>query len=229
MFLNGGSYTVNAMTAVRLQNADTTLADLALFQLTSIPAGLPSLTLASANPTNGRALTMMGNGPDRNAAETHWNVNTVPATWTWTETGGAGNVQGYKWTPGQQSLRWGTNNITAFSGGSTTDVLNNTFGKTTIFKTNFNDSTDEAQAGGGDSGGGVFWKVGSNWVLGGIMVSTGIFSGQPASTSVFGDETYSANVATYRSQIISIIPEPSSALLVLAGAGLLARRRRAQK
>ncbi len=227
VFLNGGEYSVNAGTAVRLQNADTTLTDLALFQLTSTPAGLSSLTLASANPTNGLSLTMMGNGPDRNASETHWNVNTVPATWTWTETGGPGNAQGYKWTPGQQSLRWGTNNITAFSGGGTTDVFDYGLGDVTLFKTTYNNTTDEAQAGGGDSGGGVFWKEGGNWVLGGIMLTTGTFNGQPSGTSVYGDETYSANLKTYSSQISSIIPEPSSAMLVLAGLGLLARRRRA--
>lgn len=227
VILNGSNYSVNTGTALRLQNADTTLTDLALFQLTSTPAGLPSLTLASANPTNGLSLSMMGNGPDRNASETHWNVNTGVNPWTWTETGGAGNAQGYKWTAGQQSLRWGTNNITAFGGGSTTAVVDDGMGIITTFKTNFSNFTDEAQAGGGDSGGGVFWKEGGNWVLGGIMLTTAAYSGQPSGTSVYGDETYSANVATYRSQITSIIPEPSSALLALAGAGLLARRRRA--
>ncbi len=226
VILNGSNYSVNAGTAVRLQNADTTLTDVALFQLSSTPAGLPSLTLASANPTSELSLSMMGNGPDRNASETHWNVNTVPDPWTWAEIGGVGNAQGYKWTPGQQSLRWGTNNITAFGSGSTTAVIDDGMGVITTFKTNFNNSTDEAQAGGGDSGGGVFWKEGSDWVLGGIMLTTAAYSGQPSGTSVYGDETYSANVATYRSQITSIIPEPSSALLVMIGMGLIARRRR---
>lgn len=83
-----------------------------------------------------------------------------------------------------------------------------------------------AQAGGGDSGGGVFWKEGDDWVLGGIILTTGTYSGQPSSTSVYGDATYAANLNTYSSQISSIIPEPSSAMLVLAGVGLLARRRR---
>ena len=226
VFLNGGAYSVNAGTAVRLQNADTTLTDLALFQLTTTPAGLTAPLLASEDPTDGLSLSMMGNGPVRNASETHWNVNTVPATWTWTETGGAGNAQGYKWTPGQQSLRWGTNNITAFTSGGTTEVINYGLGDVTLFKTTFNNTTNEAQAGGGDSGGGVFWKEGEDWVLGGIMLTVGTYNGQPSGTSVYGDATYAANLKTYSSQITSIIPEPSSAVLVLAGVGLLARRRR---
>ncbi len=226
VILNGSNYSVNAATALRLQNADTTLADLALFQLTTTPAGLTAPTLATTNPTDALSLTMMGNGPDRGASETHWNVNTGVNPWTWAETGGAGNARGYKWTPGQQSLRWGTNNITAFSGGATTTPIDDGFGIITTFKTNFTNSTDEAQAGGGDSGGGVFWKEGGNWVLGGIMLATAAYSGQPSSTSVYGDETYSANVATYSSQIASVIPEPTSAFLALAGVGLLARRRR---
>ena len=227
VILNGSNYSVNAGTALRLQNADTTLTDVALFQLTTTPAGLPSLTLASANPTNGLSLSIMGNGPDRSASETHWNVSTGVNPWTWTETGGTGNAQGYKWTPGQQSLRWGTNNITAFSGGSTTAVIDDGLGIITTFKTNFNNFTDEAQAGGGDSGGGVFWKEGSDWVLGGIILTTAEYSGQPSGTSVYGDETYSANVATYRSQISSLIPEPSSAILsFMTGMALLVRRRR---
>src|SRR5262245_20194431 len=46
------TFVVNATTAVRLQNADTTFTDLALFRLTTTPTFLSPVTIASALPTS---------------------------------------------------------------------------------------------------------------------------------------------------------------------------------
>ncbi len=224
VFFGGTPYTVDPTSGVRLHNPGGSLTDLALFRLTMEPP-VPALTIASASPTDALSVVMMGNGPGRDANETHWNVNTGTNPFTWTETAGPGNAQGYK-ELFPQVMRWGTNNVTAFAGGSTTDVFDDGLGNVTAFRTNFTNTPGEAQAGGGDSGGGVFWKVGGQWQLGGVMLFVANFNGQPVGTAVYGNETYAADLATYRPEIASIIPEPSCAALVLLGAGITLRRRR---
>jgi MYXO-CTERM domain-containing protein len=101
---------------------------------------------------------------------------------------------------------------------------------TTLFRTSFsNDATalpDEAQGAPGDSGGGVFYHNGQNWELAGIMLAVGQLNGQPAETAVFGNQTFIADVATYRNEIVSIVPEPSTAMLAALGVVALASRRR---
>jgi hypothetical protein len=69
-----------------------------------------------------------------------------------------------------------------------------------------------------------------SYQLAGIMDLVGTFSGQPANTAVFGNVTYSIDIATYREQIIAVtgVPEPSVWMLSLTGLGVLiatARRR----
>lgn len=225
VFLNanfgGTAYTGNAATAVRLQNADTSPTDLALFRLTTMPP-LPDINLSLTTPLLNSSLTMMGAGRNRDAAETHWNVNTLPNPDVWTETPSPGDEQGYKWAAGN-TLRWGTNNQASLLPG----VINYGLGDVTTFKTNFSDlGGSEAQAAVGDSGGGVFFKNGSQWELAGIMLAVNGLNGQPADTSVYGNETFSADIATYRTQILNIIPEPATAMLLVIGAGALLRRRR---
>jgi hypothetical protein len=224
VFFGGIGYTVDPATANRLHNPNSSLADLSLFRLTTQPP-LPSLTIASSAPTNNLSVTLMGNGPNRETALTQWLVNPATDPDTWTEVGAGGTNQGYKWAP-SQALRWGTNNIAQFGPGVTTLSANDGFGITTVFRTTFDNLPNEAQAGGGDSGGGVFWKVGGQWQLGGIMLFVDNLDGQPSGTAVFGDDTYAANLASYRNEIVNIVPEPSTMALASAGAIVLARRRR---
>lgn len=220
VFAAGSTYFVDPFSATRLHNPNSTVADLALFRLTSEPP-LPALTIAAAAPTHHLAVSMMGNTYGREASLTEW----VVASNSWTEVPAGGNAMGYEWSGGPV-LRWGTNNVTQFSPGITTLNADDGFGITTVFRTTFNNNPNEAQAAPGDSGGGVFWKVGGEWQLGGIILFTTDADGQPANTSVFGNETYAANLASYRAEIASIVPEPSSFILtVLAGVTLLLRRR----
>jgi hypothetical protein len=220
VYAAGNTYFVDAASATRLHNPNSTVADLALFRLTTEPS-LPSLNIAAAAPTNNLAVSMMGNTFGREPNLTEWLVTGN----IWTEVPAGGNAMGYEWSGGPV-LRWGTNNVSQFSPGVTTINADDGFGITTVFRTTFNNNSNEAQAAPGDSGGGVFWKVGGEWQLGGIMLFTTDANGQPDGTSVFGNETYAANLASYRAEIASIVPEPSSLILALAGATLLLRLRR---
>jgi hypothetical protein len=83
------------------------------------------------------------------------------------------------------------------------------------------DTPYEAFLGNGDSGGGMFVKVGDQWQLAGINAyDYATFGGYYASSAV--------NVSTYANWIASNAPVPEpSGLLVLAGATcMLALRRR---
>ncbi len=234
--LAGMSYAPLAGTTVQLTNnspGKTAFTDLIMFRLASTPAGLGTLTLASSAPTLGAPVTMIGAGRDRGAF-TEWNVVTNTTPWTWTEVPSGGNAAGYK-TLSTRAMRWGTNTIESH------DLWINVPGSSNIpvdvktFTTTFTDLVapdDEAQAVFGDSGGAVFAKNGSSWELGGVMIAVGGFSGQPTAgeTAVYGNVTYSADISSYASQIMSIIPEPSTyALLGFSAAALIFVCRRVRR
>lgn len=207
------TFAVNPATAVRLQNSDSSFTDLALFQLTTAPTFLSAIPIATSLPSNGSTVTMAGNGVNRQSGLTSWNVN---GSNVWTETTPPGTFSGYKETQGSQTLRWGTNTI-----DSQNTTVSLTIGTSTVnvtaFTTDFDNTTDQAQAAAGDSGGGVFYKNGSTWELAGIIDATAAFTNQPDFTAVFGDETFSASLPTYEAQIAAIIPEPGSLSLGVVG------------
>jgi len=203
------TFAVNPATAVRLQNSDSSFTDLALFQLTAAPTFLSAIPIATSLPSNGSTVTMAGNGVNRQPGLTSWNVN---GSNVWTETTPPGTFSGYKETQGSQTLRWGTNTI-----DSQNTTINAGFGNLTVLTTDFDNTTDQAQAAAGDSGGGVFYKNGSTWELAGILDATASFNGQPDFTAVFGDETVAASLPAYRAQIEARIPEPGSLSLGAIG------------
>ena len=228
--LQGIAYNPVPGSAVQLTNntpGKTALTDLLLFQLSSTPAGLGSLTLASSAPTLGAPVVMIGAGRDRGAFA-EWTIDESTTPWTWTEVSSGGEAAGYQ-TLESRAMRWGTNTISSADlwyaePPSGLDVK--------TFATLFEDSglsDNEAQASLGDSGGAVFTHNGSSWELHGVMFDVEGFNGQPApeTTAIFGNETFSADLSYYAPQIASIIPEPSTyALLALAGAAALWRGRR---
>lgn len=224
---SGISYAPLAGTTVQLTNntiGRTTNTDLLMFQLASTPAGLGPLTLASTAPTLGTAVTMIGAGRDRGDF-TQWSVNTGTSPWTWTEVSSGGNFAGYQ-TLESSLMRWGTNTVSA------TDVWVGNAPDVKSFATTFNALSlddNEAQAVIGDSGGAVFTKKESVWELSGVMFTVAGFEEQPsaATTPVFGNATYSADLSYYAPQIMSIIPEPSTyALLAVSAAALAFANRR---
>lgn len=228
----GISYAPLAGSSIVLTNSTvgrTINTDLLMFQLASTPAGLGSLTLASSAPTLGTGVTMIGAGRDRGDFTT-WSVNTNTTPWIWTVSSSNVNAAGYQ-TLDTNRMRWGTN---AVSASGFWVVGTNGSPDVKSFATIFTDTvsaSDEAQAVLGDSGGAVFSKAESAWELSGAIFTVRGYSGQPsaATTAVFGNETFSADLSYYRSQIMSIVPEPSTyALLVLSmlGVGIYALRRR---
>ena len=209
--LGGLAYSADPATATRLvgPGPSNPLADLAMFRLTAIPGSVPSVNLAGTPTLFGTDVRMAGNGQDRDLTEKSLGSGLTGYDLVFTRT-----------------LRWGTNsvsNLNPVTGSSP-------FGSATGFLTTFNDINGDAHATGGDSGGGVFRKTGSNWELAGIMIgNTAPASGQPANTVAYGNGTFAADVSLYRSQIVSTmqnVPEPGSATLLLAGAGIFASRRR---
>jgi hypothetical protein len=210
VLLGGSSYSIDAGSWTRLQNSVGGDADLAMFRVAS-DVGMPGLTVRSSGTANGSALTMIGNGRNRASGLTQWNVNTGTDPWTWTEIGAGGNASGYKWASGS-TKRWGTNNKDADLG-----LVNDGFGITDMFYTDFDPVAEEAQGATYDSGGGVFVDSGGSWELAGIMLTTTGYSGQPGSTAVFGNTTYIADMQHYAGQISATAAIPEPAVLVLMG------------
>lgn len=203
----------------------TAFTDLVLYQLASDP-GLPALTISSSTPANGSNVTMIGAGRNRGAFTT-WNVDTATTPFVWTvASGSAVNAAGYFWDS-TRTMRWGTNAIEG--AGWITYTIDNQKSAYAV-RTQFNDlfgSPTEGQAAPGDSGGAIFRKNGGTWELAGVMLVTDAISGQPGGTAVFGNNTFSADLSYYRSQIVAVVPEPGGiALVAVGGATFIAASRR---
>ena len=177
-------------TSYRLTNSDGTATDLVLFHLSDTPP-LPNLGMASNSPAGLSQVDMIGFGAKAGSSQTM-----------------IGAYTGFYWSPGG-GKSWGNNKVNA--GG--TVVINAGLGDLTTFVTDFTTpgtpgptapTSDECQAAGGDSGGGVYQLNGSTWQLVGILDAIDSLPNQPANTAVYGNSTYSADVATYRPQIIQL-------------------------
>ena len=203
--LSGSTYSIDGGSWTRLTNTDGGDADLAMFRVTTDVAGLAGVTIASP-VSNGTGVTMIGNGRNRATAQSFWNV----AGTTWTENGSPTNASGYKWAAGA-TKRGGTNTKEADTG-----LVNDGFGITDMFYTDFEAVLGEAQGATYDSGGGVFIDNAGDVELAGLMLTVSTGTGQPGSTAVFGNLTLAADLALYADQITTTtaIPEPS--VLVLA-------------
>ena len=182
VILAGQTYKAVPNSAVRLFNQDGTKADLLLFKLASWPP-VPNLVIASQTPGVGTVATLIGNGADRGEAIV-WN-----------------GIAGFSWGT-TNTIRWGTapvaeQPLNLALAGSVTRAF------TTIFIKGARSFA--AQAAVGDSGGAAFVKVNGVWELAGVMVAIDTYDGQPASTSLYGNHTFAADLPTYRAQIVSTI------------------------
>jgi hypothetical protein len=160
--------------------------------------------LSSGTPTASEEVLCVGNGWNRTASQTSWNVN-------WQESPPP-IYRGFKQASGK-TLRWGRNRVT----GSGID-----WGDTESFDTAFDEtggSVDEFQAVNGDSGGGCFAKRSGTWELVGIMWSRTIVPdpndpgsdppAQPLSTAAYTNLSIIADVAFYENEIQVNTPPPN--------------------
>jgi len=172
-------------------------ADLRMFRLTADP-GLPSLSIADTSPRNLSEVMMIGAGTDRAADLVGWSVN-AQDEWTPAPLVSA-NAQGFNLLSSSH-MRWGMNQVfgqPVFSTSSNTIVFNTRYDKFGV--------PYEAQASVGDSGGGVFQFADNAWKLIGIMNSVSpVVPNQPSGTVVFGDQTQSADLSFYRTQIQGLL------------------------
>lgn len=177
--LDGVSYAAAPESGIRLEHTPGVPTDLLLFRLIADP-NLPSLPVPGVAPTLGSATTIVGFGRDRGVPYTF----TGHAGWRWAYT---------------YAKRWGTNAVNQASSDRTINgSLLRAFGMT------FDDlggSVPEAIVTTGDSGGAAF----IDGSLAGILVAKWSFGGQTASSSVFGNGSYVADLSYYRNQLIQAI------------------------
>jgi hypothetical protein len=198
--LSGTSFSPDG-TFLRLTNSDGSPTDLILFHLVSAPPW-PSLPLASVTPAAFSQIDMIGFGYIAGSAQTNFGVLT-----------------GFDWSAAPVKS-WGNNKVN-FGGTTAIDIGN---GKLTTFTTDFtspgtlgptSQTSDEAQVATGDSGGGVFQLKGSVWQLAGVLDAEQNQVNQPDSTAAYGDKSYMADIATYRSEIVAVLnatPVPNLSL-----------------
>ena len=158
----------------------TGIVDLRLFRISDIPR-LPALTIASAPPTVGDEVVMVGQCNDY-----------VPYGTTGFTVLGSGS-----------EIRWGTNKVS--EGTRTINVGSGTY-VYEGFRVTFDESGSdyEAQAYPGDSGGAVFHNNEGEWELSGI-ISAVDGSNAYANPVLYGRHTYSVDLSEYRDQIIGHI------------------------
>ena len=210
----GKQYRMNPSRAVRLKNATgsrgTQYTDLVMIPLLDAP-DLPPLKINDQTPFTGEVVVLVGCGDTKwsdELTDAQSRAGTVPIP---ISTAGGPAEGGHP--------RWGENEV------SERDVLVGIPGdrcRTQAFATIRQPHRTEhnAQGAAGDSGGGVFVKRGERWELSGVMLS--VFRREEMDASA----TFIADLSVYREQIEETIPEPSAALLLVAGlAGGLRRRR----
>ncbi len=171
--------------SLRLTNSDGSNTDMVMFRLRTLPP-LPRMSLATTTPAASSQVDLIGYGHIAGSVETN-----------------IGPYTGFYWSP-TQLKSWGNNKVEP--GG--TKIIDAGVGNITVFSTSFSSSrqtSNEAQAAAGDSGGGVFHKNGSTWQLVGVLNAIGTLANQPSGTAVYNNLTYSADIATYRAQIVARI------------------------
>jgi hypothetical protein len=194
--LGDTSYNVVSGSAHQLLNPDGTPSDVVLFQIDGDP-GLSSLHLASASPSRGAQVYLIGFGQSGQQNRSYWIDHGGP--WIPTVAGDpSANRIGYQWTgvqPGPE--RSGIGSVA----GSTRGI-----NQTRAFYTKFLDEMNNACGTGGDSGGGVFIRQGNQWQLIGMLDALSGQPNQPAGTSILNcNINVIADLSQYRAQIDAIL------------------------
>jgi hypothetical protein len=215
----GQSFTFDGVTSYALDTGFTPTqvaagVDLKVFRLTTVPvASAVSLSMGGEQVA---AATLVGWGRGRDPA-----IPVGSSTVTW----GDHSTVAKRWGENvPRDLMWLGYNDYNFIGIRT--VLGSDTGSPPGLGAN------EAAATQYDSGAGMFQFIGGEWRLIGVAVAV-----QANGVSVFGDDGSSAGkghdnyfvyINAYRDDILMLIPEPSSALMLMAATGLMWRRRAAR-
>jgi hypothetical protein len=223
-FFNGQLYFTTG-NYVRITNPDNTPTnpdptDLFLFSLATSPT-LSNMTLSSAPLTVGESFTNYGYGEDRTSAQQYYDSNfNVTADMS------DAAYEGYNVGSDGVKESQGTNTILNL-GTSEDPVVDTTynlgFGNVTAFEGAFEPGSDMILS--GDSGGGAF---NSERQLIGINNAAGTYDNQPSDEALYGDVSAMIDISQYANQINSLtgVPEPTSAVLLLASLPVLTWRRR---
>ena len=179
--LNATSHTIDSSSWTRITNSTGSGADLILFKVTDSVVGFSSVNIASSTPSVNAGLTMIGDGRNRATSLTTWYVDTTPSNWVWNTSRFSGwdaTLSGYSYAGGS-AMRWGTNTVNGSIAG-----LNDGFGVTDMFYTDFDNVAGEAQGAIYDSGGGVFTGNSGSYELAGIMLTVGTYNSGSSAKSV---------------------------------------------
>lgn len=197
IWIDGVAYPQDPAAAVHFENPDLTVPDLRAYRILPPFPPYPPLPIAMSTPAVNTEYIAIGRGWDR-GDPTSWDPPTGPV------------INGYTWA-GAKSMRWGTNLIDETGAMVTIDNI-----VTSSIVADFTpigdagSTSDEGIVVSGDSGGGMFVQENGDWVLAGILFARSSFTGQPATTSLYGNETLSVDLASYRDQIIPLVrPECS--------------------
>jgi hypothetical protein len=173
LLLEGVEYPVEKGSKRIVLNSDATAADLVLFRIVGDP-GLSTIQISKSPPRIGKLIVMIGAGFSQ-----------------------AGRVfeagrAGYRWSERTKKL-WGTNRVFQH-------IHNQTVGNTDTFATHFSiaETRFEANAARGDSGGAAFVHAGNRWKLAGTILATGAVGEQSNRTTLYGNQTFIADLSRYR-------------------------------
>ncbi len=194
--LDGVPYPVVPGTRFLIAHDASRDADLAVMKIDPYPdpEELPPLPIAASAPGFDDPVWLIGQGRNRG--------DEIPG-------------QGWEWAPSLDQ-RWGTNQIGGFVNGVgiVSEVLvggaSNRLTRSLV--TEFNQFPDtsisphECAATTGDSGGGLFTEVDpGEFALAGIQIAIGLEGGQTPETTLYGNDTYSANLAYYRREVLDLV------------------------
>jgi hypothetical protein len=188
--LGGTTYPDVPGSYVAVIHSGSTQADLGVYRIDPYPHGIPALEIPTSPAAVGAEVMLIGRGKPRGPA-TQWM-----------------GIDGWEWGLGAVK-RWGTNEIGADLGPgppvNTTDlVIGSLTTRSLVADFSENAPGDEGIVTVGDSGGGLFVHDGSSWKLGGVSFALGTYDGQPASTALYGNVTYAADLSYYRAQVLAV-------------------------
>jgi hypothetical protein len=210
--------------------------DLALFKLAVPVAGTPPATLHAGFSELGAMVTFFGAGsagtgsagPRLNPAPLFYaGTNIIDRVIGLDGPHGAGGLLAFDFDDGTAARN-------TLAGGAVYDVSGQSLsavpGAAILGQSSATALTAlEGTSAAGDSGGPVFADFGSGPELVGLL-SWGVNPSQPSNLygSLYGDVAYLTRLSASRDWILTVVPEPAHAALVLAVAGLLRMRRRRQ-